>query len=92
MKTFLYKLAMLVMFILALVSGWCALNMVFSATLWNFLLGALAAFFLFRALELADRVNKYGAYSEENNQQSSDRQGPRTEDDLTKAGGEELKT
>ena len=56
---------MLVMFLLAVVCGWAALYMVFDITLWNILLGILAAFFLLRGLELADRINKYGPHSED---------------------------
>ena len=45
--------------------------MVFSASLFNILLGILSAFFLLRAFELADKVNKLGPYAE----QSKDNQG-----------------
>lgn len=65
MNTFLTKLAMLVLFLLAVTCGWSALVMVFPASLYNILLGILAAFFLLRAFELADKVNKLGPYSEE---------------------------
>ena len=65
MNTFLTKLAMLVMFLLAVTCGWAALVMVFPVSLYNILLGILAAFFLLRAFELADKINKLGPYAEE---------------------------
>ena len=65
MNTFLTKIAMLVMFLLAVTCAWAALTMVFSISLFNILLGILAAFFLLRAFELADKVNKLGPYSEQ---------------------------
>ena len=43
------KLAMLVMFLLAVTAGWAAITMVFPITLYNILLCILAAFFLLRA-------------------------------------------
>ena len=65
MNSFFTKLAMLVMFILAVTCGWAAVTMVFPASLFNIILGILAAFFLLRAFELADRVNKLGPYAED---------------------------
>lgn len=65
MKTFLTKLAMLGLFLLAVTCGWAALVMVFPISLVNILLGILAAFFLLRAFELADKINKLGPYSED---------------------------
>jgi len=68
MNTFLTKLAMLVMFLLAVTCAWAAVTMVFSVSLWNILLVILAAFFLLRAFELADKVNKLGPYAEDTEQ------------------------
>ena len=65
MNTFLTKIAMLVMFLLAVTCGWAALVMVFPVSLYNILLGIVAAFFLLRAFELADKINKLGPYSDE---------------------------
>jgi len=65
MNSFITKIVMLVMFLLAVTCGWAAVTMVFSASLFNILLGILAAFFLLRAFELADRVNKLGPYAEQ---------------------------
>jgi fatty acid desaturase len=65
MNSFLLKIAMLVMFLLAVTFGWAALVMVFPISLWNILLGIVAAFFLLRAFELADKINKLGPYAEE---------------------------
>lgn len=73
MNTFLTKIAMLVMFLLAVTCGWAALVMVFPVSLYNILLGILAAFFLLRAFELADKVNKLGPYSDEPEQREPDR-------------------
>ena len=64
MNAFFQKLAMLVMFLLAVACGWAAWVMVFDASLFNILLAILAAFFLLRAFELADRINKLGPYAE----------------------------
>ena len=77
MNTFFYKLAMLVMFILAVASGWFAVYMAFDLPLWNILLGILAVFFLFRALELVDRVNKLGPYNDEGREAPKPDNGPR---------------
>jgi hypothetical protein len=63
MNTFLTKIAMLVLFLLAVTFGWAALVMVFPVSLVNMLLGIVAAFFLLRAFELADKINKLGPYS-----------------------------
>lgn len=65
MNSFISKIVMLVMFLLAVSFGWAALTMVFSASLFNILLGILSAFFLLRAFELADKVNKLGPYAEQ---------------------------
>lgn len=64
-NSFFTKLAMLVMFILAVTCAWAAVTMVFQASLFNILLGILAAFFLLRAFELADKINKLGPYAED---------------------------
>jgi len=66
MNTFLSKLAMLVMFLLAVTCAWSAVTMVFDVSLFNILLGILAAFFLLRGFELADKINKLGPYSDSN--------------------------
>ena len=71
MNTFFTKLAMLVMFLLAVTCGWAALVMVFPVSLFNILLGILAAFFLLRAFELADKINKLGPYSDEDGQENN---------------------
>ena len=76
MNRFLLKLAMLLMFILAVLAGWGALSMTFSAGVWNLVLGIVAIFFFFRALELVDKVNKLGAYSEEEDKEPRQK-GPR---------------
>ena len=65
MNTFFLKLAMLLMFLLAVTCIWAALFMVFPVTLINILLGILGAFFLLRGFELADRINNLGPYSGE---------------------------
>ena len=64
MNSFFTKTAMLVMFLLAVTCAWAAFVMVFQVSLFNILLGILAAFFLLRAFELADKVNKLGPYAE----------------------------
>ena len=90
MNSFLTKVATLVMFLLAVICGWSALYMVFSITLWNFLLGILAAFFLFRALELTDRINHYGPHADpEDNElgSSSPTQGPRQDEETRYESG-----
>ena len=65
MNTFVTKMAMLVLFLLAVTCAWAAVTMVFQVSLFNILLGILAACFLLRAFELADKVNKLGPYAEE---------------------------
>lgn len=64
------------MFLLAVTACWAAITMVFPITLYNILLGILAAFFLLRAFELADKVNKLGPYAEEE-EDDHKRPGPR---------------
>lgn len=71
MNSFLLKIAMLVMFLLAVTFGWAALVMVFPISLWNILLGIVAAFFLLRAFELADKINKLGPYAEEDEEEDT---------------------
>ena len=71
MNEFFTKLAMLVMFLLAVSTGWAALMMVFPVSLINVLLGIVSAFFLLRAFELADRINKLGPYSKEDDNPDS---------------------
>ena len=69
---------MLAMFLLAVTCAWAAWTMVFHFTLFNILLGILAAFFFLRAFELADKINKLGPYAE--NDDAGDRpdhRGPR---------------
>ena len=80
MNTFLQKLAMLAMFVLAVVCGWSALYMEFAATLWNLLLGILAAFFMFRALELVDKLNHFGPHADSENNNAPSVPGPRNEE------------
>ena len=65
MNTFLTRLAMLVLFLLAVTCGWAALVIVFPVSLFNILLGILAVFFCLSASELADKINKLGPYSDE---------------------------
>ncbi len=78
MNTFLTKVAMLFLFLLAVTCAWSALTMVFPASLFNILLGILAAFFLLRAFELADKINKLGPYAEEEeNDKPSHRERPK---------------
>lgn len=78
MNSFFTKLAMLVLFLLAVTCGWAAITMTFSASLFNLLLGILAAFFLLRAFELADKINKLGPYAE--NHEEKDK-GPQSSGD-----------
>ena len=56
---------MLVMFLLAVTCAWAAVSMVFQVSLINVLLGILAAFFLLRGVELADKINHLGPYAEQ---------------------------
>lgn len=67
MNTFLARLAMLVLFLLAVTCGWTALMIVFPVSLFNILLGILAAFFCLSAFELVDKINKLGPYANEDN-------------------------
>lgn len=71
MSTFFTKLAMLFMFLLAVTFGWAALTMVFPVSLINILLGIVSAFFLLRAFELADKVNKLGPYADPNDKDTT---------------------
>jgi hypothetical protein len=77
MNTFLTKLAMLGLFLLAVTCGWAALVMVFPVSLYNILLGILAAFFCLRAFELADKINKLGPYSDEEDEPQDNNMPPR---------------
>ena len=63
MNKILLRLAMLIMFVLAIASGWAAFSMTFAASLWNIILGVLAIFFLFRGLELVDKINNLGPHA-----------------------------
>lgn len=76
MNRFLLKVAMLLMFILAILGVWAALTMTFSASIWNLILGVCGIFFFFRALELVDKVNKLGAYSEDKDNAHPDKEHP----------------
>ena len=67
MKTFLTKLAILLFFIVAAVTGWAAFAMVFPASIFNVLLGVIAIFFFAQALDLVDKLNGMGAYSPDKN-------------------------
>lgn len=77
MNTILTKLAMLVLFLLAVTCGWAALMLVFPISLYNILLGILAAFFFLRAFELADKINKLGPYSDEEDEPQENNTPPR---------------
>lgn len=78
MNGILSKIAMLAMFLLAVTCAWAAWTMVFHVTLFNILLGILAAFFLLRAFELADKINKLGPYAEDDDARNRpDRRDPR---------------
>ena len=63
-------LCSVIMFIAFLVFGWAAISMSFSITLWNLILAVMAGFFLFRALELVDKVNKLGPYAPKDEQEA----------------------
>lgn len=65
MNAFFNKLAMLILFLASVTCGWCAVSIPFPITLVNILLLILAAFFLLRAFELADKINKLGPYAED---------------------------
>lgn len=77
MNTILTKLAMLVLFLLAVTCGWAALMLVFPISLYNILLGILAAFFFLRAFELADKINKLGPYSDKEDELQENDMPPR---------------
>jgi len=64
MKSFLEKIAMLFSFIFTVLLAWAAFSMMFDYVIVNWVLGILALWFLFRSLDLADKINKYGSYSE----------------------------
>lgn len=85
MKTFLTKIAMLAMFLLAITCGWAAIIMVFSQPLFNLLLGVVAAFFLLRGFELADKINKFGPYAEQGKEDTDKHADP----DFKEGPGEE---
>lgn len=72
MSDILTKVAMLAMFLLAVTCVWAAVTMVFSASLWNIILGVVGAWFLLRAFELADKVNKLGPYAEREDKDDKD--------------------
>lgn len=72
MNSFFIKLAMLVLFLLAITCLWGALMMTFPVTLWNILLGIVGVFFLLRALEIADKINKFGPHSDEDQKQDKE--------------------
>lgn len=65
MNTFFTKFAMLILFLVSVTCAWCAVSIPFPITLVNILLLILAAFFLLRAFELADKINKFGPYAED---------------------------
>lgn len=75
MNTIVSKLAMLVFFLLAVTCAWAAVTMVFQVSLFNILLGILATFFLLRGLEIADRINKLGPYSDTGEEMNKDKLG-----------------
>lgn len=72
MSDILTKVAMLAMFLLAVTCVWAAVTMVFSTSLWNIILGVVGAWFLLRAFELADKVNKLGPYAEREDKDGRD--------------------
>lgn len=72
MSDILTKVAMLAMFLLAVTCVWAAVTMVFSASLWNIILGVVGVWFLLRAFELADKVNKLGPYAEREGKDDKD--------------------
>lgn len=78
MKTFLTKLAILLFFIVAAITGWAAFAMVFPASIFNVLLGVVAIFFITQALDLIDKLNKMGTYSpDDHTEQERPNRGPR---------------
>ena len=76
MNRILLKVAMLLMFILAVLGIWTAMAMTFPADIWNFLLGVVGVFFFFRGLELVDKINKLGSYAEEQDEKGHMPKGP----------------
>ena len=88
MNSFLTKLAMLVMFLLAVSCAWAALVMVFPVSLFNLLLGILAAFFLLRAFELADKINKLGPYAEDTQEDTPQKPDTRHQEPTQEPGDE----
>ena len=56
MRTFLLKIAMLFSFLMSAAFGWLAVTMFFDLGLLNILMGIIALFFLFRALEFVDII------------------------------------
>ena len=75
-NAFLQKVILLVLFLACVLTGWCAINMAFTFSIWNILLGIISAFFLFRSLEMADKINKFGPYNEEENNDSNREEEP----------------
>lgn len=78
MKTFLTKLAVLLMLIVAVLTGWAAFAMSFAATIFNLLLGVVSIFFFTQALDLIDKLNKLGSYGPESEKPM---RGPRHHDE-----------
>ena len=72
MKKLALAFGALAMFLLAVTCVWAAVTMVFSASLWNIILGVVGAWFLLRAFELADKVNKLGPYAEREGKDDKD--------------------
>lgn len=66
------KLATLGLFILAASFIWAALYLSLSYVIWNIIIGLVGLFFLFRALELVDKVNKFGEYADKPNSAQSE--------------------
>lgn len=75
-NAFLQKVILLVLFLVCVLTGWCAINMAFTLSIWNILLGIISAFFLFRSLEMVDKINKFGPYNEEENKDSDQEKEP----------------
>ena len=80
MSDILTKVAMLAMFLLAVTCVWAAVTMVFSASLWNIILGVVGAWFLLRAFELADKVNKLGPWAEKEGKDDDNKGGDSPEE------------
>lgn len=76
MKYFFAKIAMLLLFIIALSCAWVAFTAVFEISLWNIILGLVSVYFLLQALELADYVNQVGRYAKTDGEE--DEPAPRT--------------